>query len=108
QVESAPGAGTTFTVYLPIVDEKAPLPITRQATLPAPTRGSESILLVEDDDALRQVVRMALEAQGYTVRAARHGEEALAFIEEGTGRYDLLLTDVVLPRVGGRELALQV
>ncbi len=98
--------GTTFKVYLPRTDE-----IERDRILSAelPTvRGEETILLVEDDDQVRTVVRGILKRNGYAVLDARNGAEALQLCEQHTGALDLLLTDVVMPVMGGRELSERV
>jgi len=103
-VYSEPGQGTTFKVYLPRVDE--PADSGPADLLPAtPLQGMETILLVEDEDAVRELVRDALRARGYTVLEARHGNEALQICERHAGRIDLMVTDVVMPEMSGRELA---
>jgi CheY-like chemotaxis protein len=103
-VYSEPGRGTTFKVYLPRVDE--PAEATRPAGPPAEApRGHETILLVEDTATLQEVIRETLEELGYTVLLASNGEEALALAEEREGPIDLLLTDVVMPKLGGGDLA---
>jgi PAS domain S-box-containing protein len=103
-VQSAPGQGATFRVYLPRVDETplAPAPAPKPAAL---LGGSETILLVEDEDGLRDLAADVLQMHGYTVLAARDGDEALGIGERHHGRIDLLMTDVVMPHVGGHELA---
>jgi two-component system cell cycle sensor histidine kinase/response regulator CckA len=107
-VYSEPGTGTTFKVYLPRVDE-----VRAQASEPPPppaTRyaGHETILLVEDDGSVRQYVRKALQRGGYTVLEAGNGGEALLIMEQHVGTIDLLLTDVVMPRMTGPQLALRL
>jgi CheY-like chemotaxis protein len=102
-VQSEPGRGTTFGVYLPRVDE---LPEASRSAAPpveAP-RGHETILLVEDTETLREVIRETLEEGGYTVLLASNGEDALALSREHSGPIDLLLTDVVMPKLGGGDL----
>jgi CheY-like chemotaxis protein len=103
-VYSEPGQGTTFKVYLPRVDE--PAESGPAAPLPSPPlQGMETILLVEDEDAVRTLVRDALRARGYTVLEASHGHEALLISERHAGPIDLMVTDVVMPEMSGRELA---
>ena len=103
-VDSQPGRGTTFRIVLPRVKTPAPAPAASPAP-PAPGRGSETILLVEDEGDLRALAREILETQGYTVLAAGDPEEALRLIAGFGGRIHLLLTDVVMPKMSGRELA---
>ena len=103
-VSSEPGQGSTFKIYLPRCDE--PLPASQSAPGAAqPAQGTETILLVEDEDGVRSIASLALQANGYTVLAARHGEEALQICHEHRGPIHLLLTDVIMPRMSGRELA---
>ncbi|MBZ5657384.1 MAG: response regulator [Acidobacteriia bacterium] len=101
---SEPGQGTTFAVYLPSVDEPV-----ESTTLGMPaadvTRGSETVLLVEDDRALRDLVRGFLQEAGYTVLPAPNGVDALRVAEQHVGTIDLLLTDVIMPQLNGPELA---
>jgi two-component system cell cycle sensor histidine kinase/response regulator CckA len=103
-VYSEPGRGTTFKVYLPRVDEPAEAVHPALAVSETP-RGGETILLVEDTESLREVIQETLEESGYTVLLASHGEEAVAIARERKGPIDLLLTDVVMPKLGGAELA---
>jgi CheY-like chemotaxis protein len=91
-------------VYLPRVDESAE-DSQKMAALGTGDRGSETILLVEDEDGVRALVKQVLSRQGYTVIETRHGPEALAESERHSGPIPLLLTDVVLPQMSGRELA---
>ena len=105
--ESQPGEGTTFRVYLPQVDEPVDA-VGTEAEPPAPTRGSETILLVEDDEFLRATAREMLELYGYRIVDARHPGEALLLAERRAEQLDLLLTDVVMPQMSGPELASRV
>jgi PAS domain S-box-containing protein len=101
---SEPGKGTTFKVYLPRVEEAAEAPPPAQVP-PAALHGTETILLVEDEAAVRAVVREALAGQGYVVLEAFDGGQALQIAREHSGGIDLLITDMVMPRMGGSELA---
>ena len=103
-VYSEAGHGTTFKVYLPRVDESAE-ESQKMAALGTGDRGTETILLVEDEDGVRALVKQVLSRQGYTVIETRHGQEALEKFERHAGPIPLLLTDVVLPQMSGRELA---
>ena len=103
EVESAPGAGTRFDVYLPRVEgPPSGVPAAAEARLP---RGTETVLLVEDERSVRAVTLRILRAQGYQVLEAGDGVEALALAERHPGPIHLLVADVVMPRMGGIELA---
>jgi PAS domain S-box-containing protein len=104
EVYSELGQGTTFKVYLPRVEEEveAPKPLPEFAE---PGRGTETILLVEDEETLRRLVCAALREHGYQVLEARHGAQAMLRCENYRGPIHLLLTDVILPKLSGRELA---
>ncbi len=104
-VESEEGAGTTFKIYLPRVDEDAETSPAHVKTHEIIERGTETILLVEDEEIVRNMSRQMLEACGYRVIEAANGLEALALCEAENRKIDLLLTDVVMPKMGGRELA---
>jgi two-component system, cell cycle sensor histidine kinase and response regulator CckA len=101
-VHSEPGHGTTFKVYLPRI-EAVPHPHKEKAQ--ASFRGHETILLVEDEVAVRESSAEYLTANGYTVLKASNGPEALKIAEKQTQPLDLMLTDVVMPQMSGRELA---
>jgi CheY-like chemotaxis protein len=107
RVDSEPGRGTTFGLFLPRLDEQVAAPERKRKRV-APPRGSETILLVEDEDVLRRLGRRVLELGGYSVLEAREGREALHVCEEHEGPLNLVVTDVVMPRMGGRELAEQI
>ena len=104
ELESTPGIGTTFTVCLPRLEERARIPGPVIAA-PISVRGSETVLLAEDEPAVRAVAREALECHGYRVIEAPNGVEALAAARAHDGPLHLLVTDMVMPRMGGRELA---
>jgi len=98
------GHGTTFKVYLPLSEEAASQPETAAQDGPVPT-GTETILIVEDEDSLRQVTCEYLKNKGYTVQVASEAESAAAAVESCGGSIDLLLTDVILPGTSGVQLA---
>jgi two-component system, cell cycle sensor histidine kinase and response regulator CckA len=102
--ESEPGSGSSFKIYLPRVGEVAERPPARQMR-PEAHRGIETILLVEDEAGVRALIRQVLQRHGYTVLDCSHGGEALLAAERHQGHIQLLLTDVVLPQMNGRELA---
>lgn len=103
-VHSQPGVGTLFTIYLPLVRE-TPVPERRKADATRSFGGNEVILVAEDEDPVRTVMTDMLRKQGYNVLAAPGGYEALDMAAELGGKLDLLVTDIVMPRMGGRELA---
>jgi CheY-like chemotaxis protein len=105
---SEPGRGTTVTVYLPRHDAED-RPAVREPEPPRPTgRGSETVLLVEDEESVRQVARRILEDRGYRVLCAPNGRLALSLAHLRPEAFDVLVTDVVMPEMGGRELAAQL
>jgi len=104
EVYSAPGRGTTFRIYLPPVAAQSREPMSDVSLNDVP-RGTETILVVEDADAVRVLAREALQQCGYTVLEAHHGHDGLALAKTYHGKIDLLLTDVVMPQLGGPELA---
>jgi PAS domain S-box-containing protein len=103
-VYSEPKLGTTFKIYLPRVDEGAdPVPAT---PTPVPSlHGDETLLVVEDTESLREMFCDVLQQEGYSVLSAANGEEALLLAREHKGLIHLLLTDVVMPKLGGADLA---
>ncbi|OWK43096.1 PAS domain-containing protein [Fimbriiglobus ruber] len=106
-VESRFGAGTMVRVYLPAVSHSPPRESPAGDTRATP-RGTETILVVEDEDGLRRLAQRFLERLGYTVLVAADGQQAIETYGRIGQRVDLVLTDVVMPRVGGRELAKQL
>jgi PAS domain S-box-containing protein len=106
-VESQPGAGTTFRIYWPPAEKTFVAPRVR-ASEAAATSGSETILLVEDEDVVRAFMCESLRALGYRVIEARGGPEALVYCQRHPEPIDLLLTDVVMPKMSGPQLAEQL
>lgn len=104
EVESELGQGTRFRIHLPRVDEQPEPPEVPPASQPGP-RGHETLLLVEDQDSLRDMLCEALRLLGYRVLVAPDGEAAVEVARRHTGRLDLLVTDVVMPRLDGSGLA---
>ena len=107
EVFSEPGLGATFKIYIPrdpggAPHEKPP------AQPPSPARGSETVLLVEDSEGVRSLARLALERRGYRVLEAGHPHEALRLLEKFTDPVHILVTDVVMPEMSGRQLAEQL
>jgi two-component system, cell cycle sensor histidine kinase and response regulator CckA len=100
---SRPGIGTKFKIYLLAVQK--PAGELAQSIHSTPARGSETILLVEDEEPIRNITSRLLQALGYRVVEAENGEEALRLFDADRGNIDLLLTDVVMPGLGGREVA---
>ncbi len=104
EVESEPGRGTTFRIYLPSVE--AAVPARKSEPEPTkPLRGNETVLLVEDERQLRELFQIVLQENGYNVLAASDGTEAILLSERHPGALHLLISDVVMPQVGGREVA---
>jgi PAS domain S-box-containing protein len=98
------GIGTTFKLYFPLVEEEVP----SAADAHDPTnvgRGSETVLLVEDEDGVREIALLALQTQGYNVLSAASGKEAMRVLSRHGGGVDILVTDVVMPEMSGRQLA---
>src|SRR6185295_1027854 len=101
-VDSTPGKGSSFNVILPVLE---PSDLAPTLTAHDCTRATETVLLAEDEDAVRRLVQRALELHGYHVLPARSGEEADQIERSHLGPIHLLITDVVMPGMGGRELA---
>jgi PAS domain S-box-containing protein len=104
EVDSRPGHGATFMIYLPRIEAPVEAPEAR-ISLAAKLEGSETILLVEDEDALRTLLCRFFRLFGYNVLEARHGGEALLLSERHRGPIHLMVTDVVMPQMSGKELA---
>jgi PAS domain S-box-containing protein len=107
-VYSEPGMGTMFKVYLPRIDDTKAVSVEKQAQEITALRGSETILIVEDEDIVRGLTRKILMQAGYQVLDAKGGEEALRVCCMHTGPIDLLLTDVVMPEISGKQVADQL
>jgi two-component system, cell cycle sensor histidine kinase and response regulator CckA len=103
-VESEPRQGTTFRIYLPRVED-ALQPVGAVGVSRSQEGGSETVLLVEDEESVRQLVRETLESKGYKVLEADNGEAALQIVSGYSGKIDMLITDVVMPGMSGRELS---
>jgi len=108
-VESEPGRGTTFRIYLPVVDESEKKILTKESKPKTMAlHGWETILLVEDELSVRKVVKRALEYMGYKVIDAEDGQQALTLIKQLKTPIDLLITDVIMPEMSGKDLALRI
>jgi two-component system, cell cycle sensor histidine kinase and response regulator CckA len=103
-LDSEPGRGSTFTIYLPRLSTAAKL-TKKQVPKQTEFRGDETILLVEDEDVLRTLLAKFLRLSGYTVLEARNGGEALLICEQHQGTIHIMVTDVVMPQMSGRVLA---
>lgn len=110
-VESEPGKGSVFTVYLPFVESR-PQDKDKEGDKKPPEeplrKGNETVLLVEDEESLRRLGERILRASGYTVLVAADGQAALKLMEERGRPVDLLMSDVVMPGMSGRELGLEL
>jgi two-component system cell cycle sensor histidine kinase/response regulator CckA len=107
EVDSAPGQGTVVRIYLPQVETPAVIQKPSASTAKL-QQGSETVLLVEDEDEVRAAVCESLQMRGYTVLKARHSKEALLLCRRHEGPIHLLLTDVVMPQMTGLELAQRI
>jgi CheY-like chemotaxis protein len=103
-LDSEKGKGASFSVYLPRLEQPAAPSIPSSPAAPVNTRGTETILLVEDAEPLRKLAEMFLKESGYRILSAPDGQLALKTAREHPGRIDLLLTDVVMPGMNGRVL----
>jgi two-component system cell cycle sensor histidine kinase/response regulator CckA len=103
EMQTKVGQGTTFTIYLPESFESDTVPEKQPAARGAV--GVETILLVEDEEAVRNLCRAVLESRGYTVLEARDGKEGLSIAQSYDGTIHLLLSDLIMPRASGREIA---
>jgi CheY-like chemotaxis protein len=106
EVQSRPGMGTTFTIYLPAVEEE-PTIEALASSMPV-AGGSETVLVVDDEAELRQIIRRVLDRDGYQVLEAASGGEAVSIAEHWDGPIDLLITDVMMPKMHGVEVAAAV
>ena len=102
RVESKPGHGTVFRIYLPAAEREESRAETQQLKA---AKGSETILLVEDEDAVRRVVESMLKRHGYQVLSSASSTDALSLVEKQNGHIDLLITDVVMPGMSGKKMA---
>jgi two-component system cell cycle sensor histidine kinase/response regulator CckA len=103
EVESEPGQGSSFTMYFPAAPPPQPAPVST-ADAAGALKGSETILVVEDADYVRMLLERVLTMNGYTVLAASNGHQAIQLAERVTRPIDLLITDVVMPRMSGRQV----
>jgi signal transduction histidine kinase len=104
-IESKPGIGTTISILLPRTHGKAAEDSDNEEDKPEQLKGNETILVAEDDSPVLAMIAELLRKHGYTVLAASNGEDALRLVEEQDGKIDLVLSDVVMPKMSGRELA---
>jgi CheY-like chemotaxis protein len=105
QVESEPGRGTSFGIYLPVVTRGEETTVAPALSAMPGSQGSETILVVEDENTVRKVIRQVLVRKGYDVLDTGDVDEALRICAEHPGRIALLITDVVLPRMSGPQVA---
>ena len=103
-VYSEPGRGTTFKIYFPLIEKTKKQKSAGQKSIRT-LKGTETLLIVEDDDTVRAVTKISLESFGYKVIEAADGESALKLLKENIDQIDLAITDVIMPHIGGSELA---
>jgi len=106
--ESQPGEGTDFFIFFPLSEEQGSVTAEEMQFAPDSFHGTETILLTEDEDTVRSVIKQNLEGYGYTILEARNSAEALELIRSGRHGIDLLITDVLMPGKSGVELAFEV
>ena len=104
EVESTAGVGTSFRILLPVFEAAGPAAAVTTVA-PVPVKGHETVLLVEDEDSVRRLARLALERNGYHVLVADNGRHALEQAEQHGTPIDLVITDVIMPEMSGRQLA---
>ena len=102
-VESAPGMGSTFSVYLPLADTDSAAP-TAATAHEALARGTESLLIVDDEDSLRELLAATFSRQGYRAETAATGDEAIGLVQDLSRKYDAVLLDLNMPGAGGLEV----
>jgi CheY-like chemotaxis protein len=102
QVESEVGKGANFTIYFPLVDQ--PVPASDASESPPPRGQGETILLVEDEAALREAMAEMLTELGYAVLTAENGRQAISLFEANKAAIDMVVSDLVMPDMGGKEL----
>ena len=105
-LDTAPGRGTSIRIYLPVTTASPTIEAPHVA--PLATEGTETLLLVEDNDAIRDISARALRRRGYTVYEARNAEEAIDWSSKAVRSADMLITDVVMPGLSGPNLAAQL
>jgi nitrogen-specific signal transduction histidine kinase/ActR/RegA family two-component response regulator len=108
RVSSTPGQGSSFRIYLPKADQPAQVLTTQPEMVTSPAPAQQTILLAEDEHQVRRLIERALKQQGYTIMTASNGLEAVQVSREYHGTIHLLLTDVVMPQMGGREAAAEI
>lgn len=107
-VESQPGIGTIFSLYLPVVEKKPSATKQRENIIEGPKGGKETIMVVDDDEDIRILTMDLLESFGYTAHSFKNGEEALVRFKLNPNHFDLIITDMTMPRMTGYELAKEI